>query len=170
MGVGNPRILGGWPDALTGGLQMPRGGKPLWLGANNPTPGLRKTLTAPASGAAARARSPPCGLGACALGAPACWGKSVSSAKVFEINFGARTRNARPGVRGDARGDPQNPYLSGFGRRLTACLPGPEGSSGEIYLLRRRGRKNQAGGLRIRLRMAMARAHLAPFLTTSTRK
>ena len=55
MGVGNPRIPGGWPDALTGGLQMPRGGKPLWLGANNPTPGLRKTLTD--SGFAARLRA-----------------------------------------------------------------------------------------------------------------
>ena len=58
----------------------------------------------------------------------------------------------------------------GFGRRLTACLPRPEGSSGEIYLLRRRGSKNQAGGLRIGLRMAMARAHLAPFLTMSHRR
>ena len=53
---------------------------------------------------------------------------------------------------------------------MTPCLPCPEGSSGEIYLLRRRGRRNQAGGLRIRLRMAMARAHLAPFLTTSHRR
>ena len=48
----------------------------LWLGANNPTPGLRKTLTD--SGFAARLRAlgpPPCGLGACALGAPASLGK-----------------------------------------------------------------------------------------------
>ena len=55
---------------------MPRGDKPLWLGANNPTPGLRKTLTD--SGFAARRRAlgpPPCGLGACALGAPASLGK-----------------------------------------------------------------------------------------------
>ena len=48
----------------------------LWLGANNPTPGLRKTLTAPAS------RRGPWSLGACALGAPTSGGeKSASSAK-----------------------------------------------------------------------------------------
>ena len=55
---------------------LPRGDKPLWLGANNPTPGLRKTLTAPAS------RRGPWSLGACALGAPTSGGeKSASSAK-----------------------------------------------------------------------------------------
>ena len=55
---------------------LPRGDKPLWLGANNPTPGLRKTLTAPAS------RRGPWSLGACALGAPTFGGeKSASSAK-----------------------------------------------------------------------------------------
>ena len=48
----------------------------LWLGANNPTPGLRKTLTAPAS------RRGPWSLGACALGGPTSGGeKSASSAK-----------------------------------------------------------------------------------------
>mgnify|MGYP003306574061 CR=1 FL=1 len=48
----------------------------LWLGANNPTPGLRKTLTAPAS------RRGPWNLGACALGAPTFGGEqSASSAK-----------------------------------------------------------------------------------------
>ena len=55
---------------------LPRGDKPLWLGANNPTPGLRKTLTAPAS------RRGPWSLGACALGAPTFGGEeSASSAK-----------------------------------------------------------------------------------------
>ena len=49
---------------------LPRGDKPLWLGANNPTPGLRKTLTAPASGAAARARS----RGLCSGGPHLWWG------------------------------------------------------------------------------------------------
>ena len=50
----------------------------LWLGANNPTPGLRKTLTD--SGFAARLRA--LGLGACALGAPTSGGEqSASSAK-----------------------------------------------------------------------------------------
>ena len=81
-----------------------------------------------------------------------------------------RRRETRVRGWGDARGDPQKQHLSGFGRRLTPCLPGKLCSNGEIYLLRRRGRRNQAGGLRIRLRMAMARAHLAPFLTTSHRR
>ena len=129
------------------------------LGANNPTPGLRKTRPRPAVSGLALSGPPP------SVGK-----RAKAPLKLFEINYGMQTRNARPGVRGDARGDPQNPYLSGFGRRLTPCLPCHECSNGEIYLLRRRGRKNQAGGLRIRLRMAMARAHLAPFLTTSTRK
>ena len=82
---------------------------------------------------------------------------------------GAR-RETRVRAWGDARGDPPKQHLSRFGRRLTPCLPRPQCSNGEIYFLRRRGRKNQAGGLRIRLRMAMARAHLAPFVTTSTQK
>ena len=105
--VGNPRIPG-VGRCLDRGLQMPRGDKPLWLGANNPTPGLRKTLTAPASGAAARARSPPYGLGACALGAPTSVGKRAQAPpKIFEINFGAAGRG-RPGLPGTVGGDPKN--------------------------------------------------------------
>ena len=79
--------------------------------------------------------------------------------KRFEINYGALTRIARH-VRGSTGGGVQNPYLSGIRRRSRACLPCPQDCNGEIYLVRRRRRKNQPPGPGTKLQAPQASGHL----------
>ena len=77
-----------------------------WIGANNPIPGLRKTLTD--SGFAARLRAPALrSRGLRSRGPSEAGERAKAPLKLFEINYGAQTRNARPGLGGRLGGPPK---------------------------------------------------------------
>ena len=81
-----------------------------------------------------------------------------SSAKEISDLLPAADANRASHVRGVMGWGVQNTYLKGFRRRLMACLLRSRGSNGEIFILRRRKKKNQVGGPGNKLRMAAARA------------
>ncbi len=81
-----------------------------------------------------------------------------SSAKEISDLLPEPDANRASHVRGVMGWGVQNTYLKGFRRRLIACLPEPPDVNGEIFILRRRKKKNQVGGPGNKLRMAIARA------------
>ena len=84
------------------------------------------------------------------------------------IYYGPQTRIARSTYEGVLGWGVQNTYLLGFRRRFVTLLSGPPDLNGEIFILRRRKKKNQLGGLGNKLQGAPASGNLGSFLATST--